>query len=359
MAENGASVYQILKDILTENIMLLNSRDELIRLLDEKTPGSSQRELSSIIKALQYGAGEIFLQAYNANTSETRGNAVKRVRKILDDNNMQERTVQSVIDIFSYALGWIGKADIVAAELSSADVDELKAVNRDLNAKLEDSYAEINMLKQILSDTVKRLNSLEQAFVSLTDNRISSLERAFMKQADLFKKKTSNLENSIADIENAMKISKKRKQEISSDEFRFSNQEDDFVENFIEKYNELADSSTPYKIESFYRNYNVIAFGCSNWAKRISNLYQPPVFESTDKGSYWAVRVKFDIFAVVPKLNLHYEYMVHKGAGMQEVFVSNFKKEEFSHIAVKKAAFFKFENNKWHLLKQGQIELYN
>ena len=180
-----------------------------------------------------------------------------------------------------------------------------------------------------------------------------------MKQADLFKKKTSNLENSIADIENAMKISKKQKQEISSDEFRFSSQEDDFVENFIEKYNELADSSTPYKIESFYRNYNVIAFGCSNWAKRISNLYQPPVFESTDKGSYWAVRVKFDIFAVVPKLNLHYEYMVHKGAGMQEVFVSNFKKEEFSHIAVKKAAFFKFENNKWHLLKQGQIELYN
>lgn len=103
---NELSVRQILKDILTNNINLLNSRDKLINLLKQKTPGELARELNIVQKALQCNIGEYFLKAQSTQRPSDKINTINRVKEILKQENLQDSSIEKVINTFIYALGW-------------------------------------------------------------------------------------------------------------------------------------------------------------------------------------------------------------------------------------------------------------
>lgn len=106
MEENKDSVQDILKELLNKDINLLSSRDGLYNQLDEKVPGRYRRELAPIQKAIQNNIGELFLKAQMDNTDESRNDAKEKAAEILRQNNIQERTIQKVINTFVYALDW-------------------------------------------------------------------------------------------------------------------------------------------------------------------------------------------------------------------------------------------------------------
>lgn len=103
---NELSVRQILKNILTNNTNLLNSRDELINLLKQKTPGELARELNIVQKALQCNIGEYFLKAQSTQRPSDKIDTINKVKEILKQENLQDSSIEKVTNTFIYALGW-------------------------------------------------------------------------------------------------------------------------------------------------------------------------------------------------------------------------------------------------------------
>lgn len=120
MKENSdakETVQELLKEILAKDINLLSNRD-LSNLLENKAPGSIQRDVSTVKKALQsnINIGELFLKAHMENTQEAKDEAKNKAIEALRQNNMPEKKIQKVIDIFVYALEWNKPKETVKEE---------------------------------------------------------------------------------------------------------------------------------------------------------------------------------------------------------------------------------------------------
>lgn len=116
----------ILRDILTENKSLLNSRDALISRLDEAVPGSMVRDFNPLRAALAANVGEIFLVADGGGEDEHCA-ARQKAMQLLLARNMQEKRIHDVIDTFVYALRW----DESMASAAVCDMDVADAVPLD------------------------------------------------------------------------------------------------------------------------------------------------------------------------------------------------------------------------------------
>lgn len=142
------SVQQILKDILDNDIKLLNSRDKLIRLLDEKVPARLSRDVTAVQKALQYGVGEYFLQAYLSNEQSSKRIALGKVTEKLKELNLQEKAIEKIINTFAYALNWnittTSNYDLTTNELSN---------DSNLVQTIDGLQRQINALKKQLTDS--------------------------------------------------------------------------------------------------------------------------------------------------------------------------------------------------------------
>ena len=142
------SVQQILKDILDNDIKLLNSRDKLIRLLDEKVPARLSRDVTAVQKALQYGVGEYFLQAYLSSEQSSKFIAIGKVTEKLKELNLQEKAIEKIINTFAYALNW----NITTT--SNYDLNTSESSNdSNLVQTIDGLQRQINALKKQLTDS--------------------------------------------------------------------------------------------------------------------------------------------------------------------------------------------------------------
>lgn len=92
---------ELLKKILEQDKTLLNRKDELISILDEKVPSRLARDYNSVKRALNLNIGEIF-----ATGNGNREAAIAKATEILTQSGLQEARVKNVIDTFVKALSW-------------------------------------------------------------------------------------------------------------------------------------------------------------------------------------------------------------------------------------------------------------
>lgn len=104
--QTNSSVQEVLKELLSKDVNLLNSRDDLINQLGSKISGGATRELNPIRKALQNNVGEILLTANIDGSEEAKEEAKSKIEKILQEQNLQEKAIKKTIDTFVYALDW-------------------------------------------------------------------------------------------------------------------------------------------------------------------------------------------------------------------------------------------------------------
>ena len=185
---NELSVQQILKDILADNVNLLNSRDELINLLKQKTPSSLARELSVVQKALQCNIGEYFLKAHLSQDPSDKIYVISEVNKILAQENIQESSINKVVDTFVQALGWTNTKAAKPATKTQIHYDksiekfDVNSFNKELS-KLKNQVNALERNHQLILEYLKanqqeinRLRTNIELFLNNTDKEISKNE---------------------------------------------------------------------------------------------------------------------------------------------------------------------------------------
>lgn len=142
-----SSLQDILKEILANDINLLNSRNELIDKVKAQISGNNIREFSAIQKALQNNVGELFLKATFENTPEAKEETKIKVREMLHQQNLQEKRIQMVIDTFVYALDWNRQAKILSKKVVKKNIIPVKII--DINKPLsEPTPSKSNIIKK-------------------------------------------------------------------------------------------------------------------------------------------------------------------------------------------------------------------
>ena len=89
---------KILREVLADDKSILTRRDELIKILDDKVPGSLMMEYSALKTALQLNIGETF--ASKSDLATKKAEAVKR----MTNAGMQEEFIEFVVNTFVKAL---------------------------------------------------------------------------------------------------------------------------------------------------------------------------------------------------------------------------------------------------------------
>lgn len=142
-----------------------------------------------------------------------------------------------------------------------------------------------------------------------------------------------------------------------------SSDSDDAWRPFVEAYNSLmqrAKGMQGMEVKNartgFISQFGVRAFKCVNFQSRVSHPELPPQFadESPVTGSFWAIPIQGDRYAVVPNLKT-YEAQIHDTGGMKEAFHSNFiPGKTFNSIMVVRPAIFAAG---WTLRELGELRL--
>ena len=361
---NELSVQQILKDILADNINLLNSRDELSTLLNQKTPGYLVRELAVVQKALQYNVGEYFLQAHLANTQTSRFIALGKVTEILQQANLQEQSIQKVIHTFLYALSWINEQKIQTSQLNniekenipsqSLNIDELAQTIKFLDERIntiEDNISNTNLqtITKHLDSEITKLKKELFFYIKANTSDINKINLYLQKQTP------KGLSLNVPKLKIPQNFTLAQYKRLESLWWKF-----------IKEYNVLSNSTTyapqdKTNIINLILNNDMKFFDCKNAEARLANPSLAMDFKSVDtaKGMYWALSLKNSLYAVVPKLKTTYEFQLHETAGMKETFESNYNRGLYNKIIVKRPAIFDYTNGTWTLKERGEIELSN
>lgn len=360
------SVQEILKQILAEDINLLNSRDTLYNQLEEKVPSRYKRELSAVQKALQNNIGELFLKAKLENTESSKVEAKSKTIDILRQNNIQERTIQKVVAIFAYALEWYELIE----EVEDEEIEAINTINsKQLN--LEDVVFSIKCLNENLAKHEKDLSDIKSYLnningeLSKQKKEIEAIKSYLITTDEKYKTKQSLFQNSIQDISaklsqheknlNGIKnyIKKLNVQNQMYDSQAINIEKTDIGKweklanlwkGFVKDYNSFASKNmSPYEeriaYKYFFKNYNIKRF-----------LY------AGDKARCWGFNFQSEMYAVVPKINIVYDYQLHETEKMKEVFSSDYKSGSYTSIRIIKPAIFEYVNDNWNLLEQGEIE---
>lgn len=131
----------------------------------------------------------------------------------------------------------------------------------------------------------------------------------------------------------------------------------------ISEFNNLPSRST-YEAKlarnEFVKKYNVKFINCANHEARMNEPIPPPKFvevEAVEGGEYWAVPLRGNTFAVLPRIKT-YTSNYHKARAAGEVFHSNFKSgNTYTEIKVEKPAIFECTGSAWFCNKQGVLNL--
>lgn len=134
---------ELLRKILSEDRTLLNRKDDLIAILDEKVPGRLAREYNSIKRALNLNIGEIF-----ATGNSDREAAIAKATEKLIQSGLQEARVKNVVDTFVKVLDWdkepTDEEPFIeeTEEIQPTDATETSAESINENPSVEDTTHE-------------------------------------------------------------------------------------------------------------------------------------------------------------------------------------------------------------------------
>lgn len=135
------------------------------------------------------------------------------------------------------------------------------------------------------------------------------------------------------------------------------------VEAFVRRYNALPSEGGLTDREArkaFLQEFSVQGFSCANYEERMSNPDAQPRYAEADamRADCWAMHIKEELYAVVPRAKLIYDFAHHEAGGMKVAFESNFESgHTYGRILVTRPALFRKNNGCWSLATKGKLSL--